>query len=63
MDKVIKIIVLSIFIGLFSGCSDEDEMCEYTYQTSDGHGNYRDVTIDYPCKLGPPADAPVNGDN
>lgn len=59
--KKLKLLLFScVFISIVSCTKEDDEICQFTYQTSDGHNNYRDVTIDYPCHLGPPATSPVN---
>ncbi|WP_417786028.1 hypothetical protein [Tenacibaculum sp.] len=51
---------MSTICLVFSGCSDEEEMCEFTYDRPDGSGNYITTTVEYPCELGPPVTEPVN---
>ncbi|GFD76163.1 hypothetical protein KUL113_55830 [Tenacibaculum sp. KUL113] len=58
--KLIKALLLSTICLVFNGCSDEEEMCEFTYDRPDGSGNYITTTVEYPCELGPPVTEPVN---
>jgi len=58
--KILFIISGLIFI-LFTKCKNDDDICYQTITNHDGHGNTWESQLEYPCHLGPPVDAPVNG--